>query len=102
MYRPSCPRGARLKAKALEKGKVRTSPIEMQTMLTTKIPAQKLTRSKKKLLAITNDPTMIILIFGKAFRSKKPTVGISRVKIKSPFKVISKPVWNSLKPNFSL
>ncbi|MNE94236.1 hypothetical protein D3C80_1921800 [compost metagenome] len=71
-------------------------------MLTTNIPAQKLIRSKKKLDAITKEPTIIIRILGKAFRSKNPTVGISREKIRRPFKVIKSPVWNSLKPNFSL
>ena len=83
---------ARIKANAFEKGNVRISPIEIQIILITRTPAHTLISSKKKLKAIINDPRIMILIFGKAFLSIKPTVGISRAKIKSPFKVINNPV----------
>ena len=85
MYRPSCPFGARLKAKEFEKGKINISPNVINKMLITKIPAQVLINKIKKLIAMNNEPQVMIRSLCVFFLSKMLTIGISKKKIRIPF-----------------
>ena len=51
---------------------------------------------------ISSEPQRIILSLLMSFRWLKLTIGISKKKINSPFRDNKRPLWNSVRPNFSL